>query len=439
MCYSRWLVVTPKRSRRRTCRRTPPLAPACWACVTRRQPASWRPRLLRPASGCTLQCRCGAPAFGHGRSAWQAAAEARLCAASAHTSCSVLPCVQWLSRGLPLLDTPAPALVTASTACGSSSAAGAEVLAVAPAWGSPILLPQPYQAAVAQVAAGAPGPSFSVFLSTPLGPARAEISSQQLAEAYRDGRRPVTVEAQPLLPDSHAAVAAGAGHLRVLLQASVERGKVEGGDDPPAAVSWRVVATARRGRPACGKLAAANQSWPPLKASPALLPCRTAPASQAPVPARCSCWLWAAWWPPCWPPGCSCWLAVAVSGRFAGPTGAKRMKAMFACNNSLQRSHAQHRPWYCRPRHRTSPPAAVGCLPSLQRGGAARGAPAAGRAAAAARRRDSGSRPGGRLAAEAAAGDAGGGREGAPAAAGGGRGGRGRASSRRAGFGRPAA
>lgn len=136
------------------------------------------------------------------------------------------------------MDAPAPALVTASVAGSSGCGVGAEVLAVAPAWGSPILLPRPYQEAAADVAAGATsGPSFSVFLSTPLGPAKADIGSQQLAEAYRDGRRPVTVEAQLLLPDSDAAVTATAEQLRVLLQAGVERGKAgTEGDVPSEAV-----------------------------------------------------------------------------------------------------------------------------------------------------------------------------------------------------------
>ncbi|KAI7842592.1 hypothetical protein COHA_003696 [Chlorella ohadii] len=142
--------------------------------------------------------------------------------------------VQWLSRGLPLLDAPAPTLVTATAAGGNACGAGAEVLAVAPAWGSPILLPQKYQQAAPLVAAGAVGPAFSVFLSTPLGPAKAEFCSLQLADAYRDGRRPLTVEAQLLLPDSNAAAAASAGQLRVLVQAGVEKAKGLEADDPPA-------------------------------------------------------------------------------------------------------------------------------------------------------------------------------------------------------------
>lgn len=160
----------------------------------------------------------------------------------------VLAHLQWLSRGLPLMDAPAPTLVTASAAGGSGCGAGAEVLAVAPAWGSPILLPQPYQEAAVDVAAGAVGPRFSVFLSTPLGPAKADICSLQLAEAYRDGRRPVTVEAQPLLPDRNAAVTAGAGQLRVLLQAGVEKRKDQDMEDPPAEAvrSMLVAADGRR-------------------------------------------------------------------------------------------------------------------------------------------------------------------------------------------------
>lgn len=162
------------------------------------------------------------------------AAASELTAAFATARERLHAAVQWLSRGLPLMDAPAPTLVTASAAGSSGCGAGAEVLAVAPAWGSPILLPRPYQEAAVDVAAGAVGPRFSVFLSTPLGPAKADICSQQLAEAYRDGRRPVTVEAQPLLPDSNAAVTAGAGQLRVLLQAGVEKRKDQDMEDPPA-------------------------------------------------------------------------------------------------------------------------------------------------------------------------------------------------------------
>ena len=160
---------------------------------------------------------------------------------------STHPRLQWLSRGLPLLDAPAPTLVTAQAAGGNACGAGAEVLAVAPAWGSPILLPQKYQQAAPLVAAGAVGPAFSVFLSTPLGPAKAEFCSLQLADAYRDGRRPLTVEAQLLLPDSNAAAAASAGQLRVLVQAGVEKAKGLEADDPAAdAVSSAVWVLARR-------------------------------------------------------------------------------------------------------------------------------------------------------------------------------------------------
>lgn len=189
------------------------------------------------------------------------------------------------------MDAPAPTLVTASVAGSSGCGVGAEVLAVAPAWGSPILLPRPYQEAAADVAAGASsGPSFSVFLSTPLGPAKADISSQQLAEAYQDGGRPVTVDAQLLLPDSDAAVTAAAGQLRVLLQAGVERGKAGTDEETPAeavrcqglgGVWWHSAgAGGRQGGQASGAaLHSTCSTTSPLCLSP--LGCRTALRSRA--------------------------------------------------------------------------------------------------------------------------------------------------------------
>ncbi|EFN55114.1 expressed protein [Chlorella variabilis] len=141
--------------------------------------------------------------------------------------------VQWIARGLPLNDAPAPTLVTVQPAgagggaSAAPAAAGAEVLATAPTWGSNIAVPARW---VQQAAHGAPGssPVLVVWLFMPLGPATASLSMQKLMEGFREGTALVVAEAQPLhrQGDGAAEVAAGwEGPLRVQLQACMQQGE----------------------------------------------------------------------------------------------------------------------------------------------------------------------------------------------------------------------
>ncbi|KAL4451990.1 hypothetical protein ABPG75_007652 [Micractinium tetrahymenae] len=110
--------------------------------------------------------------------------------------------VQWVSRGLPLNDSPWPTLVTAQP---DGEGAAAEVVAAAPAFGQPIPLPPRWCRQASAGRAAAAGANVTVWLSTPMGPATASIGAQQFAQALEEKEVPVRVQARLLQPAASSA------------------------------------------------------------------------------------------------------------------------------------------------------------------------------------------------------------------------------------------
>lgn len=150
--------------------------------------------------------------------------------------------VSWIARDLPLLDRPVITLVTAaagppgSTAGGAGSASTADLAqAAAAAPGAPgeaiictfprlrAPLDVPAPAAPADgLAAGAPAElAVHVWLHSPLGPAVATLTEQQLRQSANAGGAPLSVLARPPPGyDAPAAPASGGEKLQVVLQFS---------------------------------------------------------------------------------------------------------------------------------------------------------------------------------------------------------------------------
>ena len=158
-----------------------------------------------------------------------------LCGALSSTLDRLSQALHWVERGLPLLDTPCPMLVTAegrplgpAPSCAGSPGSPTqpqlahEVLAARPQWGKRLALPPHWSRAISEaVEAAAPalavegkkgapvspgsgaseGPVLTVWLAGPLGPMAARVGGRELEALCRGGGgSAVSVAAAPAGP-----------------------------------------------------------------------------------------------------------------------------------------------------------------------------------------------------------------------------------------------
>ncbi|KAL4424491.1 hypothetical protein ABPG77_006800 [Micractinium sp. CCAP 211/92] len=166
------------------------------------------------------------------------AAAAELAGAVQAALAQLAQAVEWVSRGLPLIDSPRPVLLTAQS---GGEGTPAEVVATAPGWGQPTPLPPSWCQHVSAGGPEAAGACVTVWLSTPLGPASASIGAQQFLQAPDQKGLQLLVRAQVQPPPADGAGGGAAGSsprcaqaqpLQVQLQAEVRR---SGGESDLAA------------------------------------------------------------------------------------------------------------------------------------------------------------------------------------------------------------